>query len=101
MQRTFRNAFPDVTITLDVAAVDSDVVRGPARVTGTATGDLDLGVTAPGTLAPTGRVVTMETSITWVVQDEKLFSATVTPEEGSGVQRLLTQLGLTPAQGRA
>jgi hypothetical protein len=99
MQRMLFAGFPDVTVTFDVESVDRDVVRGRAHATGTLTGELDLGPLGLGTVAATGQVVTVETPLAWTVRGEKLASATVAPEEGAGVQGLLSQLGLTPPEG--
>jgi hypothetical protein len=98
MQRMWRAGFPDVTITFDVEAVDRDMVRGRAHATGTLTGELDLGPLGLGTVAATGQVVTVETPLAWTIEGGKLVSATVALEEGTGVQGLLAQLGLTPPQ---
>jgi hypothetical protein len=99
MQRMWRAGFPDVTITFAVESVDRDVVRGRTHATGTLTGDLDLSALGLGIVTATGQVVTVETPLAWVVEGEKLVSATAAPEEGTGVQGLLAQLGLTPPQG--
>jgi predicted ester cyclase len=94
----FKTAFPDINYNLRFVKAEGNVVTTTSQLTGTHTGNFDMSAMGLGVFPPTGKYFSnTEESGESVVEDGKIKSIHMQGGKGSGVEGILTQLGLQPA----
>lgn len=95
MSTSLMTAFPDLDYHFKVIGAEGDVVRSTSQLSGTHTGAFDLTNMNMGVIPATNKAFsTRLEKVKVTVNDDKVTSWAVEPNDGAGLMEILKQLGV-------
>jgi predicted ester cyclase len=90
-------AFPDLNYNMKIVSSNENAVTTSTQLTGTHTADWDLSRMGMGVIPATGkRFSNPQETGQMTVEDGKIASFQITPEEGGGLAGIFSSLGIQP-----